>query len=151
MSKYVWYKDGKVFKETSDVEGEKILKQYYSDGGYYDASYSLFYDSGGKVISSDIFKIYRSEIGEHFSGNLYLRNTPDLTSLGNLKSVDGWLDISRATNLKSLGDLEGVSGWLELFNTPKLTSLGNLKSVGGEIFYDIGSNTEKLLKERGLI
>ena len=64
-------------------------------------------------------------------GDLDLRGT-EITSLGNLTSVDGYLDLQR-TPITSLGNLTSVGGYLSLYGTP-ITSLGNLTSVGGDLF-----------------
>ena len=167
MSRYVWYKDGKVFKETKDVGGEELIKQYFDDGGYY--SYGVFYDSNGGRFKGDTIKKYGDFIGENFNGSLYLDNTKItslgelkalvgnlhlnktlITSLGNLKMIGGRLRLDD-TPITSLGSLETVLGGLNLKRTPNLTSLGKLKSVSRKIFYDEGTVVEKLLKERGLI
>jgi hypothetical protein len=51
-------------------------------------------------------------------------------TLGNIISVDGYLNLWRCKNLTSLGSLERVGGSLYLFNCTNLTSLGNLEYVG---------------------
>ena len=61
-------------------------------------------------------------------GNLDLRDT-GVTSLGNLKSVEGDILDFKNSKLTSLGSLETVGGSLLIGDSP-LTSLGNLKSVG---------------------
>ena len=53
-----------------------------------------------------------------------------ITSLGNLQSVNGKLDLENCKNLNSLGNLQSVNGKLDLASCENLTSLGNLKSVG---------------------
>ena len=63
------------------------------------------------------------------NGNLNLELT-DIISLGNLKSVNGNLDLIRCENLTSLGNLQTVNRDLTLRFT-NITSLGNLQSVGG--------------------
>ena len=67
-----------------------------------------------------------------FDDDLDLTDT-DITSLGNLKSVNGYLDLSVCKNLTSLGNLQSVNGLLELSGCKNLTSLGNLQSVGGDL------------------
>ena len=64
-----------------------------------------------------------------FDDNLNLYDT-NITSLGNLQSVNGHLDL-KGTMITSLGNLQSVYGILNLRYCYKLTSLGNLQSVGG--------------------
>lgn len=59
--------------------------------------------------------------------NLYYTN---ITSLGNLQSVNGYLDLFKCHQLTSLGNLQSVKGYLDLNSCEELTSLGNLQSVG---------------------
>ena len=63
--------------------------------------------------------------------NLNLINT-NIKSLGNLRSVGGWLDL-QYSNLESLGNLQSVGGNLDLDGT-EIKSLGNLQSVGGNLY-----------------
>ena len=67
-----------------------------------------------------------------FDDDLDLTDT-HITSLGNLKSVNGYLDLSVCKNLTSLGNLQSVNGLLELSGCKNLTSLGNLQSVDGHL------------------
>jgi len=53
----------------------------------------------------------------------------NITSLGNLTHVGGYLDL-RFTKVTSLGNLTHVGNNLELFGCKNLTSLGNLRDVG---------------------
>jgi hypothetical protein len=62
-------------------------------------------------------------------GDLNLSRT-DIESLGNLYSVEGYLDLESCHNLKSLGSLTSVGRYLDLKECYYLTSLGNLTSVG---------------------
>jgi hypothetical protein len=63
-------------------------------------------------------------------GDLNLRNT-NIESLGNLVSVEGYLNLRGCYELSSLGKLTSVGGDLYLRHCDNLTSLGNLTSVGG--------------------
>jgi hypothetical protein len=63
-------------------------------------------------------------------GDLNLR-TMEIESLGNLTSVEGYLDLGLCENLTSLGNLTSVGGHLYLEDCESLTSFGNLTSVGG--------------------
>jgi hypothetical protein len=63
--------------------------------------------------------------------SLNLKNTP-IKSLGKLKRVDGYLDLSNS-QIEDLGDLEEVGWILYLKNTP-IKSLGKLKRVGGSLY-----------------
>ena len=67
-----------------------------------------------------------------FDGDLNLERT-DIISLGNLKSVNGYLDLFGCDQLTSLGNLKSVNGYLDLRLCKKLTSLGNLQSVNGDL------------------
>jgi hypothetical protein len=72
---------------------------------------------------------------KHWKGFLDLRGYKDiLTSLGNLETVEGWLDLEGCSNLKTLGDLKEVGGGLYLIGCIKLNTLGNLKAVDGSLF-----------------
>ena len=64
-------------------------------------------------------------------GNLDLTGCKKLTSLGNLTSVGGDLNLYE-TNIESLGNLTSVGGYLDLDRT-NIESLGNLTSVGGDL------------------
>ena len=70
----------------------------------------------------------------HIEDNLFLRGTK-ITSLGNLTSVGGYLDLENCTNLTSLGNLESVGDDLNLYGCTNLSSLGNLTSVEG--YFDL--------------
>ena len=64
-----------------------------------------------------------------FDDDLNLYNSY-ITSLGNLQSVNGYLNLFGCDQLTSLGNLQLVNGYLDLRST-NITSLGNLQSVGG--------------------
>ena len=150
MSRYVWYKDGKAFKETRDLDGEELIKQYFDDGSHYISGIDgSFRYANGFFFDGDAIKKFGDFIGKDFNGNLNLYGL-QATSLGKLESVSGFLTLQNSP-IESLGELESVGGGLDLYGTPYLTSMGNLKRVGGEIKYERNTNTEKLLKERGLI
>ena len=70
-----------------------------------------------------------------FDDDLDLTDT-DITSLGNLQSVNGYLNLYWCNQLTSLGNLQSVNGYLDLLRCEELTSLGNLQSVGG-FFLDL--------------
>ena len=76
---------------------------------------------------------YITSIGNLQSVNGYLNlfGCDQLTSLGNLQSVNGYLDLRLCNQLNSLGNLQSVGGNLKLYGCYGLTSLGNLQSVGG--------------------
>ena len=79
-------------------------------------------------------------------GNLGLSNICPET-LGNMISVDGYLDLWNCENLTSLGSLERVDGYLDLVNCENLTSLGNLKYVG-KVLYLMGTPISEMYSER---
>jgi hypothetical protein len=54
-------------------------------------------------------------------------------TLGNMISVDGYLNLIGCNNLTSLGSLERVDGNLYLSFCENLTSLGSLERVGGKL------------------
>ena len=54
----------------------------------------------------------------------------DITTLGGLVEVDGYLDLFNCKNLQSLSELRSVGDWLNLRFCENLQSLGELKSVG---------------------
>lgn len=65
------------------------------------------------------------------NGDLKLNET-NITSIGKLKEVNGYLDLSFCDNLTSLGKLKYVKGlFLNLNFCYSLESLGNLKEVKG--------------------
>ena len=80
------------------------------------------------------------------NGNLNLYGCANLISLGNLQSVNGVLDLDRCVNLISLGNLQSVGGWLHLKST-NITSLGNLQSVGGYLDLSKTPISKKYSKE----
>ena len=85
----------------------------------------------------------------HFEDSLDLRNT-QITSLGNLKEVGGFLDLEN-TPIKDLGKLEFVGGDLDLQSTP-INDLGSLKSVEGYLYFSkdekyTGEQYQELIKE----
>ena len=87
------------------------------------------------IITDDVNLLENKEIttlGNLISvgGNLDLYRTK-IKYLENLTSVGGYLDL-RGTPIKSLGNLTSVGGYLGLSNTP-IQSLGNLTSVDGNL------------------
>ena len=74
------------------------------------------------------------------TGDLSLVNIK-IESLGNLKSVGGYLDLI-FSNIESLGDLQSVGGSLNLHGA-KVKSLGDLQSVGS--FLDLRDSKIKSL------
>jgi len=64
----------------------------------------------------------------------------NLTSLGNLQSVNGYLDLSVCKNLTSLGNLQSVGGHLHLARTPiskkySKEEIRQMVDVKGEIYF----------------
>ena len=64
-------------------------------------------------------------------GDVDLGERKDISDLGNLVRVYGFLDLYR-TSVQSLGNLEYVGGYLRLMSTP-IKTLGNLEYVGGNL------------------
>ena len=94
--------------------------------------------NGKPFIFDDDLNLYNSYITslgnlKSVNGYLDLVSCENLTSLGNLKSVNGYLDLYSCENLTSLGNLQSVNGYLDLYSCENLTSLGNLQSVGGHL------------------
>ena len=84
---------------------------------------------------------------EHVNGDLDYSSDASVTTLGNLKIVDGNLYLTYSS-IKSLGNLEAVFGDLCASNS-ELVSLGKLKRVGGNLelsFTNVSSlgNLEKV-------
>ena len=77
------------------------------------------------------------------NGNIDLSES-DITTLGGLVEVDGWLNLWDCKNLQSLGELRSVSGWLNLYNSMNLQSLGELRSVGGDLDLVFCENLQSL-------
>ena len=67
-------------------------------------------------------------------GDLDLRNY-DIKTLGSLVGVEGNLNLGYHKTIKSLGNLKSVGGYLFLEGT-NIKSLGNLESVGGDLFLE---------------
>ena len=93
--------------------------------------------NGKPFIFDDDLSLYNSYITSlgnlrSVNGYLNLYSCENLTSLGNLKSVNGFLDLNVCKNLTSLGNLQTVNRDLTLMYT-NITSLGNLQSVGGDL------------------
>ncbi len=104
---YVWFENNDVVAGTWE-SGDKTFqdKTFYSD------------------LTQQYFDDYIA-IHEHYEGNLFI-HSPNITSLGNLKSV---------------------SGWLQFGNNTMVVSLGKLESVGGKVYCVMGGYTHKLLMD----
>lgn len=91
---------------------------------------------------------------EYVGDSLYV-DYKEITSLGNLTEVGGYVDLSGAEKLETLGNLTKVgfnsnvvSDSLWLLNTPNLKSLGKLEAVaGGKIHVTRGSTTAQLVED----
>jgi len=81
-------------------------------------------------------KITSLENLQSVGGYLDLSECGELTSLGNLRSVGGYLDLLECKELTSLGSLQSVGDYLDLSECEELTSLGNLQSVGGDLYLE---------------
>ena len=101
------------------------------------AWYELLRLLNGKPFTFDddlnLYNSYITSLGNLQSVNGYLNlfGCDQLTSLENLQSVNGYLDLYGCENLTSLGNLKSVNGYLDLYRCENLTSLGNLQSVNG--------------------
>jgi hypothetical protein len=63
-------------------------------------------------------------------GNVLLNNRKDIFDLGNLVAVDGDLSLY-STAIESLGELKEVNGYMDLGNCENIKTLGKLKRVEG--------------------
>ena len=70
---------------------------------------------------------------ETISGDVNLYKNQSITSLENLTSVGGYLNLEDS-KVASLGNLTSVGGDLNLFSNKNIESLGNLTSVGGDLW-----------------
>ena len=75
-------------------------------------------------------------------GNVFLANRKDISDLGNLVRVDGYLGL-QLSSIQSLGNLEYVGGGLDLRKT-QIKSLENLEYVGD--YLNLYGTTIKSLK-----
>jgi len=90
-------------------------------------SFSFFLNNWEDVLDWADGRLFR------MNGDIDLRKS-DITTLGGLVEVGGWLDLFGCENLQSLGKLRSVGVWLNLYNCRNLQSLGELESVGGDLF-----------------
>jgi hypothetical protein len=84
-------------------------------------------DLRGRVYGGDLTSLGNLCKVRH--GNLDLDGCENLTSLGRLKEVDGWLSASRCRSLAYLGDSLYVGHWCSLHGCNSLTSLEGLSYV----------------------
>lgn len=118
MTQYRWYRDGRMIVKSEDEDREDIFgitKEYFDD--------------------------YIS-IKRHHNGILNLEGV-NITSLGNLKSVGGYLALSH-TGMTSLDNIEHVGSVL-ILNETNLTNLGKLERVDGDVYCNVGTTTYDLL------
>ena len=100
-------------------------------------SFSFFLNNWEDVLDWANGRLFR------MNGDIDLRKS-DITTLGGLVEVGGWLDLFGCENLQSLGKLRSVGGYLYLYNCKNIQSLGNLRSVGGQLYLDDCENLESL-------
>ncbi len=139
MAKYRWYKNGRIYVKSRDMERSSIFditQEYFDDH----IGHQTHYDGEElNLYNTNITSLRKLETVE---GWLTL-NYSKLTSLENLKSVGDNLQLGD-TNITSLGNLKHVGGRLGLVGT-NLTSLGKLEHVGRHIYCTRDSDTHKLL------
>jgi len=117
------------------------------------AWYELLRLLNGKPFTFDddlnLYNSYITSLGNLQSVNGYLNlfGCDQLTSLENLQSVNGYLDLYGCENLTSLGNLQSVNGYLDLSVCKNLTSFGNLQSVGGHLHLARTPISKKYSKE----
>jgi len=95
----------------------------------------------GHMLSKELWEFIEMGLVEHYNEYLGLDGTP-IKSLGNLKSVDGSMDL-RNTQIEDLGNLTWVGGYLFLRDTP-IKDLGNLKHVDGDLYLNYCDNLTDL-------
>lgn len=61
---------------------------------------------------------------KHVSGNLVIHNCPNLKTL-NIESVDGNIDIQECPSLESLGELKTVGGFILIWDCANFTCIGD--------------------------
>ena len=85
------------------------------------------------------------------NGNLNLANSK-IQSLGNLRKVEGLLDLTDCENLEDLGDLEEIGEQLILTGCKNLKSPGKLKNLDKVYFnaVDLGFENLGLIKDISL-
>jgi len=71
-------------------------------------------------------------------GDVDLGVRQDITNLGNLVGVEGYLWLFKSS-IESLGDLEFVGGDLQLWSCQNIKTLGKLKKVGGYLSLTLSS------------
>ena len=107
-----------------------------------------------KIINGD-FKFHYSYIStlqniKMIDGDCSLFNSIKLTSLRNLKKVSGVLNLSHSIHLESLGDLEEVDGeFINITYCKKLKDLGKLKlNKDLKIYYKRSGITKKIINKK---
>ena len=86
--------------------------------------------------------VYKQLQQEIFDGDLMIESVP-ITNLGNVKIINGELDLTDNKTLKSLGDLEKVDERLYLMHST-IEDLGNLKYVGLSIYVSFNKTLKSL-------
>jgi hypothetical protein len=110
----------KLFVDNADV----ILNNYYKKG--FDGIKLIGDVNFYFVAFMDFDKLFEHIV--EVDGNLDLGGA-SIKSLGNLESVNGYLDLDNCEELESLGNLKYLGGSLTLRNT-NITTLSNLEYVG---------------------
>ncbi len=147
--KYIWYKNSREIVRSKELERTNVYRvtpEYFDDYVSCDKHHEGDLDLG---LYTDITSLGNLET---VGGYLYLGGALKLTSLGNLRSVGkdrngSWLNLDD-TNVTSLGKLESVNGAIYLRgNVCNLTDLGNLKNVEWDIICAKGSPIYELLMD----
>jgi len=71
-------------------------------------------------------------------GDVDLEYRKDISDLGNLVGVEGYLDLE-SSSIESLGELTFVDGSLLLYHCQNIKTLGKLKKVGGYLSLTLSS------------
>ena len=75
-------------------------------------------------------------------GDVDLRRRHDISDLGNLVGIEGYLILSESS-IESLGELEYVEDYFSLFGCQNIKTLGKLKKVEGDL--NLGRSSIKSL------
>ncbi len=147
--KYIWYKNSREIVRSKELERTNV---YSVTPEYFDEYVSCNKHHEGDLDLSLYTNITSLGELETVGGFLYLGGASQLTSLGNLKSVGkdrngSWLNLVGAS-VTSLGKLESVYGTIFLRgNVCNLTDLGNLKHVELDIYCAKGSPAHELFMD----
>ena len=129
---YIWLRDGKFWKSSTDYDGKILVKETMPNGEerYYLKKYELNNDV---YISNNILygprEIYHGLNLDEFG----VFREYDIVSIKNIEYVFGSVNMVLFPNLKDIGSLRYVNGFLSLAGT-KTKSLNKLKHINGALY-----------------